>query len=110
VDAEDTVRYFNQARDRVFIRTRAIIGRKVQQCHPPESVHVVEHILRDFKSGKQNRAAFWIQLGGKYVHIEYVALRNKEGKYLGTLEISQDLNAKRALQGERRLLSYELEG
>jgi hypothetical protein len=110
VDAEDTVRYFNQARDRVFIRTRAIIGRKVQQCHPPESVHVVEHILRDFKSGKQNRAAFWIQLGGKFVHIEYVALRNKEGKYLGTLEISQDLNAKRALQGERRLLSYELEG
>jgi DUF438 domain-containing protein len=107
VDAQDTVRFFNQAPDRVFTRTRAILGRKVQQCHPPDSVHVVEHILRDFKSGAQNRAAFWIQLGGKFVHIEYVALRDRQGKYLGTLEISQDLSAKRALQGERRLLSYE---
>jgi hypothetical protein len=106
VDADDTVRYFNQAKDRIFTRTRAIIGRKVQQCHPPDSVHVVERILADFKAGRQERAAFWINLGGKFVHIEYVALRDKEGKYLGTLEISQDLAAKRALQGERRLLSY----
>jgi hypothetical protein len=107
VDAEDRVRYFNQAADRIFTRTRAILGRKVQQCHPPDSVHIVERILRDFKSGAQSRAAFWIQMGGKFVHIEYVALRDKERKYLGTLEISQDLTAKRALRGERRLLSYE---
>ncbi len=107
VDAQDTVRFFNQAPERIFTRTRAILGRKVQQCHPPDSVHVVERILRDFKSGAQSRAAFWIQLGGRFVHIEYLALRDKQGKYLGTLEISQDLAAKRALQGERRLLSYE---
>jgi DUF438 domain-containing protein len=107
VDAQDTVRFFNQAPERVFTRTRAILGRKVQQCHPPDSVHVVERILRDFKSGAQSRAAFWIQMGGKFVHIEYVALRDRQGKYLGTLEISQDLSGKRALQGERRLLSYE---
>jgi DUF438 domain-containing protein len=107
VDAEDRVRYFNQAAERVFTRTRAIIGRKVQQCHPPDSVHIVERILKDFKSGAQSRAAFWIQMGEKFVHIEYVALRDKEGRYLGTLEISQDLAAKRALRGERRLLSYE---
>ncbi len=107
VDAQDTVRFFNQAPERIFTRTRAILGRKIQQCHPPDSVHVVERILRDFKSGTQNRAAFWIQLGGKFVHIEYVAMRDKQGKYLGTLEISQDLSAKRALQGERRLLSYQ---
>ena len=107
VDAEDTVRFFNQAPERVFTRTRAILGRKVQQCHPPDSVHIVERILRDFKSGAQSRAAFWIQMGGKFVHIEYVALRDRQGKYLGTLEISQDLSAKRALQGERRLLNYE---
>jgi len=106
VDADDTVRYFNQAKERIFTRTRAIIGRKVQQCHPPDSVHVVERILADFKAGRQERAAFWINLSGKFVHIEYVALRDKAGKYLGTLEISQDLAAKRALQGERRLLSY----
>ena len=107
VDAEDTVRFFNQAPERIFTRTRAILGRKVQQCHPPDSVHIVERILRDFKSGAQSRAAFWIQMGGKFVHIEYVALRDRQGKYLGTLEISQDLAARRALQGERRLLNYE---
>jgi len=107
VDAQDTVRFFNQAPERIFTRTRAILGRKVQQCHPPDSVHIVEAILRDFKSGAQNRAAFWIRMGGRFVHIEYVALRDRQGKYLGTLEISQDLSAKRALEGERRLLSYE---
>jgi len=110
VDAEDRVRYFNQAAERVFTRTRAIIGRKVQQCHPPDSVHIVERILKDFKSGAQSRAAFWIQMGEKFVHIEYVALRDRQGKYLGTLEISQDLASKRALQGERRLLAYGTEG
>ena len=107
VDAQDTVRFFNQSPERIFTRTRAILGRKVQQCHPPDSVHIVERILRDFKSGAQSRAAFWIQMGGRFVHIEYVAMRDREGKYLGTLEISQDLGSKRALQGERRLLNYE---
>ncbi len=110
VDAEDKVRYFNQAPERVFTRTRAIIGRKVQQCHPPDSVHIVERILKDFKTGAQSRAAFWIQMAGKFVHIEYVALRDRQGRYLGTLEISQDLAAKRALQGERRLLSLRAGG
>jgi DUF438 domain-containing protein len=106
VDADDTVRFFNQAPERIFTRTRAILGRKVQQCHPPDSVHIVERILQDFKSGRQDRAEFWIELGGKFVHIEYVALRDGEGRYVGTLEISQDLTAKRKLEGEKRLLSY----
>ncbi len=106
VDAEDTVRFFNQAPQRIFTRTKAILGRKVQQCHPPESVHVVERILRDFKEGKEQRAAFWIELNGRFVHIEYLALRDAAGKYLGTLEVSQDLTEKRRLTGEQRLLSY----
>ncbi len=106
VDAEDTVRFFNQAPQRIFTRTRAILGRKVQQCHPPDSVHVVERILKDFKAGKEHRAAFWIELKGRFVHIEYVALRDAAGRYLGTLEISQDLTDKRRLAGEQRLLSY----
>lgn len=106
VDARDTVRYFNQNKERIFTRTKAIIGRKVQQCHPPDSVYVVEKILHDFKSGAQDRAAFWINLDGKFVHIEYFALRSKDGEYLGTLEVSQDLTAKKKLQGEQRLLSY----
>jgi len=106
VDKDDTVRYFTQGKERIFARNRAILGRKVQRCHPPSSVHVVEQILSDFKSGKQDSAAFWINLGGRFIHIEYFALRNENSEYLGTLEVSQDLTGKRKLQGEQRLLDY----
>ncbi len=106
VDADDTVRYFTQGRERIFDRNRAIIGRKVQMCHPPASVHIVQKILDDFKSGKASRAPFWINLKGKFIHIEYFALRDEKGRYLGTLEVSQDLTEKRSLTGEQRLLSY----
>ena len=110
VDAQDTVRYFTQGKERIFDRNRAILGRKVQMCHPPHSVHIVEQILKDFKSGAQERAAFWITLGGKFVHIEYFAMRGDDGEYLGTLEVSQDLTHLRALEGEQRLLSYDAKG
>lgn len=106
VGADDTVRYFTQGSERIFERNRAIIGRKVQMCHPPSSVHVVQSILDDFKSGKANRAPFWISLKDRFIHIEYFALRDEDGSYLGTLEVSQDLTEKRALSGEQRLLSY----
>lgn len=107
VDKEDKVKYFTQGRERIFDRNRAILGRDVRMCHPPSSVHVVEQILSDFKSGKEDRCPFWIQMGGKFIHIEYFALRNEKGDYLGTLEISQDLTEKRALAGEQRILSYQ---
>ena len=107
VDKDDTVRFFNEGSERIFPRSRAIIGRKVQYCHPPKSVGVVEKILADFKSGKADRAPFWINFKGQFIHIEYFALRNGKGEYLGTLEVSQDLTAKRKLSGEQRLLSYD---
>ncbi len=107
VDEDDTVRFFSHGRERIFARSKAILGRKVQYCHPPKSVDTVERILTDFKSGEQERAAFWIQMGGKFISIEYYALRDQDDKYLGTLEVSQDLTAKRALEGEQRLLSYD---
>ncbi|MFL5301542.1 MAG: DUF438 domain-containing protein [Anaeromyxobacteraceae bacterium] len=106
VDADDRVRFFTQGKERVFARSRAILGRKVQFCHPPSSVHTVEEILASFRAGTQERAAFWIELRGRFVHIEYLALRGEAGKYLGCLEVSQDLTEKRALQGEQRLLSW----
>jgi hypothetical protein len=106
VDAEDTVRFFSETPERIFTRSRAIIGRKVQMCHPPASVHIVEKILNDFKSGERNSAAFWIELSGRFIHIEYFALRDERGAYLGTLEVSQDLTEKKALSGEKRLLEY----
>jgi PAS domain S-box-containing protein len=107
VDKDDKVRYFSQGRERIFHRNRSILQRDVKLCHPPSSVHVVEKILEDFKSGKASRALFWIQMDGKFIHIEYFALRDESGNYLGTLEVSQDLTEKRQLEGEQRLLSYE---
>ena len=106
VDKDDTVRYFTQGSERIFDRNRAILGRKVQFCHPPSSVHVVQTILDDFRAGREDKAAFWIQLHGKFIHIEYFAVRSPEGDYLGTIEVSQDLTAKRALTGEQRILDY----
>jgi uncharacterized protein len=107
VDAEDRVAFFSEGPDRVFERSRAIIGRAVQNCHPPKSVHIVEKILSDFKSGRQNVAEFWIQMQGKFVHIRYFAVRDGAGAYLGTLEVTQDLTRLRALEGDRRLLQYD---
>jgi len=106
VDKDEKVRYFSQGKERIFHRSRAILNRDVKMCHPPSSVHVVEQILDDFKSGRQDHAPFWIQMKGKFVHIEYFALRDENGEYLGTLEVSQDLTGHRALEGEQRILSY----
>jgi hypothetical protein len=107
VDKEDKVSYFSQGTERIFDRSRAILGRKVQHCHPPSSVHIVEQILDDFKAGRQDHAPFWINLHGRFIHIEYFALHDKKGEYIGTLEVSQDLTHKRALEGEQRILNYE---
>ncbi len=107
VDRNDKVKYFSQSSDRIFQRNRAILNRDVRHCHPPASAHIVDKILDDFKSGKQTRAPFWINMGGKMIHIEYFALRNVEGEYLGTLEVSHDLTGYRNLEGEQRILSYK---
>jgi len=109
VDQDDTVRFFSPGKDRIFERTRADLGRKVQNCHPPKSVHTVLRILQDFKSGAQDQARFWIQMGPRTIYIVYYALRDKEGSYLGTLEVTQDITEIQALEGERRLLQYDQE-
>ena len=104
VDENDKVCFFSQTQERIFVRTAAIIGRSVQNCHPPQSVHVVQGILDDFRAGKRDVAEFWIQMGGKFVYIRYFALRDAQGAYKGVIEVTQDVSAIRALEGERRLL------
>lgn len=106
VDADNKVRYFNKAEGRIFDRNITVLGRDVRLCHPPHSVHKVEQILNDFRSGRADSAPFWIQLHGRFVHIEYFAIRNEKNEYLGCLEVSQDLTEKRALEGEQRLVTY----
>jgi len=104
IDAQDKVKYFSEGKERVFARPRSVIGRAVQNCHPPQSVASVEKILRSFKDGSRDVAEFWINFQGRFVHIRYFAVRDPDAKYLGTLEVSQDLGPLRALQGEKRLL------
>lgn len=109
VDKDDTVRYFSPGKERIFDRSRAILGRKVQYCHPPKSVHIVNQIVKDFKAGRQERARFWINMHGRLIFICYYAVRDAQGGYMGTLEVTQDLTEVRALEGERRLLMYDEE-
>jgi DUF438 domain-containing protein len=107
VDTADEVRFYSDNPERIFPRSPGVIGRKVQNCHPPKSVHIVERILSEFKAGAKNSADFWIETGGKFVLIRYVAVRDKNGAYRGTLEITQDVTGIRELEGERRLLDWD---
>lgn len=105
VDKDDTVKYFSQGKERIFARTKAIIGRNVSKCHPPTSVSVVEGIVDDFKSGKKDHEDFWIRLkDGKFAYLRYFAVRDEEGNYLGVLEVSQDIKPIQELTGEKRLV------
>jgi len=104
VDKDDTVRYFSQTRERIFPRTKAVIGRKVQQCHPQKSIHIVNQILEDFRNGRRDVAEFWINLQGKLIHIRYFPLRSKNGEYMGCLEVTQDITNIKKIEGEKRLL------
>ncbi|MEM2925995.1 MAG: DUF438 domain-containing protein [Candidatus Bathyarchaeia archaeon] len=107
VDKDDYVKYFNKAEKRLFVRTKAVLGRKVQLCHPQKSIHVVNRILEAFKRGEKDVAEFWIQKGGRLIHIRYFAVKDKDGKYLGTMEVSQDITDIKKIEGEKRLLDWE---
>ena len=107
VDENDTVKYFSTPNHRIFPRTTAIIGRQVSNCHPPESVHVVENIVEAFRAGKKDDASFWIHMGPKFVLIRYFAVRDDEGVFRGTLEVSQEISEIQELKGDKRLLEWE---
>jgi len=106
VDANDTVQYFNKPEKRFFVRTKAVIGRKVAMCHPEKSLHIVTRIVESFKSGKKDSAAFWINLQNRLLHIRFFAVRDNSGKYLGAIEVVQDVTKIKQLEGERRLLDW----
>ncbi len=107
VNEEDEVVYYSQTRERIFPRSPGVIGRKVQKCHPPKSYHMVQRILDEFKAGTKDSADFWIQMKGRFVLIRYFAVRDKKGKYRGTLEVSQDATDIRKLEGQKRLLDWD---
>jgi DUF438 domain-containing protein len=105
VDKDNIVKYFSQGKERIFARTKAIIGRTVENCHPPKSAHIVEELVNDFKAGKKDSESFWIQMGDKFVLIQYFAVRDENGEFMGTLEHTMDIAPLRALEGEKRLMS-----
>ncbi|MFD3262145.1 DUF438 domain-containing protein [Paenibacillus lentus] len=105
IDEQDVVRYFSHGKERIFARTKAVIGRTVQNCHPPQSVHVVNDLLADFKAGRKDTEDFWIPFKDKFVYIRYFAIRGDDGKYMGTLEFTQNIAPIQALEGQKRILS-----
>ncbi len=106
IDADDRVRFFSNGKERIFPRSPSILGRPVQLCHPPKSVGIVNKILEEFKAGRREKAEFWIQMMGKFIHIQYFPIWSEEGKYLGTLEVTQDATHVRSLEGQKRLLDW----
>ncbi len=104
VDDTDTVRYYSKGDKRIFKRTPAVIGKRVQDCHPQKSLHKVEQVVSELKTGKRDIAEFWIDLKGRKIYIRYFPVRNKQGKYLGILEVTQDITDLQKIEGEKRLL------
>ena len=105
IDETDTVRIFNKNGDRIFPRPRSVIGKKVQDCHPSKSLHKVQQIITEMKAGTRDAAEFWIDHKEMKVYIRYFAVRSKDGKYLGCLEVSQDISGIQKIKGEKRLLT-----
>lgn len=103
VDSENKVKYFSKSKDRIFVRTKSVIGRDVRNCHPPQSVDKVMQIIEWFRKGEKDEVDFWINFKGKLVYIRYFAVRDRNGKYLGTLEVTQDITQIKKLEGEKRL-------
>jgi DUF438 domain-containing protein len=97
--------FFSAPKKRIFPRTTAVLGREVQNCHPPESVHVVLKIVDSFRSGEKDSATFWIRMKGKMILIQYFAVRDASGIYRGIIEVSQEVSEIMALKG-RRLLEW----
>ncbi|MEW5706906.1 MAG: PAS domain-containing protein [Actinomycetota bacterium] len=104
IDSNDKVRYFNRSKERLFVRTKAVLGRNVQQCHPQKSIHLVNQILSDFKSSRKDEASFWINFKDRFVLIRFFAVRDRDGNYLGCMEVVQDITDIKRLEGEKRLL------
>lgn len=105
VGADDKVRYFSEGKDRVFPRTRSIVGREVAHCHPPKSLAVVEKLVEDFKAGLKDSESFWIQKGTQFILIRYFAVRNEKQEYLGVVEVTEEISALRSLEGQKTLRS-----
>ena len=106
VDENDSVRFWNKHKTRIFKRPASVIGKSVQDCHPLQSVNKVNQVLSDLKSGERDSVEFWINIGEKKIYIRYFAIKDRAGRYLGTLEATQDVTEIKRIEGEKRLKEY----
>lgn len=109
VDEHELVKFYSDTKHRVFPRSRGVIGRKVQNCHPRTSVHIVEEVIETFRSGKQDQVEFWINKPDAFIYVLYTAVRDDQGAFRGVLEMMQDCTHIRSLEGSRTLLTWENE-
>lgn len=107
VDENDKVIFYNRGDDRVFARSKGIIGREVRFCHPPKSVDMVLRIVDEFRAGTKDVAEFWFNFKGQNIHVRYFAVRDNNKHYKGVIEMSQDVTDIQKLQGEKRLLDWD---
>jgi len=107
VDENNKVKYYSTPKHRIFPRTNAVLGRDVHNCHPPDSVHIVERIVEEFRSGTKDKASFWIHMGPQFILIQYFAVRDKDNNFKGTLEVSQEISEIQSLEGDQRLLDWK---
>jgi hypothetical protein len=110
VDENDIVTFYSDTEERVFPRSAGVIGRKVQNCHPKESVDKVEAIVDAFRKGERDRAEFWFEKGGRFIYVMYTAVRDSQDNYRGVLEMMQDATHIRSLEGSRTLLTWDKNG
>ena len=108
IDANDEVVAWNRHENRLFHRPMTCMGLNFRKCHPEHSLAKVEQIVAEMKSGTRQQARFWSQakVGDErhMVLIEFFALRDESGCYIGCLEVTQDIEEHRRLEGEKRLL------
>jgi PAS domain S-box-containing protein len=104
IDETNVVRYYSKGQQRVFFRTPEAIGRDVRNCHPHKSLHKVNEVINALKSGKRDVAEFWIEFKRHKIYMRYFPLKDKTGKYLGILEVIQDITDLKKITGEKRLI------
>lgn len=106
VDENELVRFYSDTNHRIFPRSKNVIGREVMNCHPRKSAHIVREVIDKLRSGEQDKAEFWINKPNLFIYITYIAVRDKEGKFRGVLEMMQDCTHIRALEGSQTLLTW----
>jgi len=104
IDENDVVRYYSKGQQEVFLRTPEALGRNVRDCHPQKSLRKVNEIINQLKSGERDVAEFWIDLKRHKLYMRYFPVKDKAGKYIGIIEVIEDITEIQKITGQKRLI------